>query len=331
MHHHRKGLLLYLVATLGFSSIFYFLIIKSGHLAGASGRYALALMWCPAMAAFLTCKLTGREVGSLGWQWGRSRYQSLSYFIPLAYAAVAYTVVWVTGLGKFYNQRFVDQITRSFGLGSLPSAVSISLYLMLAGTAGMVTSCSAALGEEIGWRGFLVPELASRMSFTKTALLSGCIWSVWHYPILIFADYNAGTPTWYALTCFTALVVADSFVFAWMRLKSGSLWTGMLLHASHNLFIQGFFNPITQDTGHTKYVIGEFGAVLPVTAILFAFYFWTRRAEIEPVKLTASAKAASWPTAEASGGDQRAEAAILTPASPTSGPSAGPRSTKNPA
>jgi CAAX protease family protein len=72
-------------------------------------------------------------------------------------------------------------------------------------------------------------------------------------------------------------------------LKSGSLWSGVLLHASHNIFIQGFFDPITGDTGHTRYVIGEFGAALPVAAVIIAFYFWTRRAEIEAVKIAALA------------------------------------------
>jgi uncharacterized protein len=73
----------------------------------------VALMWCPAMAALLTCKLTGREIGRLGWQWGDSRYQLFSYFVPLAYAAVAYTVVWLTGLGRFYDPSFVNQITQA--------------------------------------------------------------------------------------------------------------------------------------------------------------------------------------------------------------------------
>lgn len=76
------------------------------------------------------------------------------------------------------------------------------------------------------------------------------------------------------------MVIGHSFVFAWLRLKSGSLWTGMLLHASHNLFIQGFFDPITTDTGRTKYIIGEFGAALPLVCIAFGFYFWTKRGEL---------------------------------------------------
>jgi membrane protease YdiL (CAAX protease family) len=80
------------------------------------------------------------------------------------------------------------------------------------------------------------------------ALISGVIWSVWHYPILFFADYNASTPAWYGAACFTVMVVGLSFAFAWMRLKSGSLWTAVLLHASHNLFIQRVFDPLTTDT-----------------------------------------------------------------------------------
>jgi membrane protease YdiL (CAAX protease family) len=144
----------------------------------------------------------------------------------------------------------------------------------------LVRSLSSALGEEIGWRGFLVPELSKNMSFTATAFLSGVIWSLWHYPILIFADYNAGTPTWYGLSCFTVMVIAISFVFAWMRLKSGSLWTGALLHASHNLYVQAIFTPLTRDTGQTAWYIDEFGAVLPIVAVAFAIYFWSRRREL---------------------------------------------------
>lgn len=129
-----------------------------------------------------------------------------------------------------------------------PSRRQVLTYLVLV---FLFSSCFYflviwALGEEIGWRGFLVPELSKTVSFTGTALISGVVWALWHYPILIFADYNAGTATWYALTCFTVMVVAISFVFAWLRLKSGSLWTGALLHASHNLYVQNIFTPLTK-------------------------------------------------------------------------------------
>jgi len=278
----RKEFATFLVLALAFSSIFYFLIIKTGHLGSARGMYVLALMWSPGVAGILTRKIYGQSLSTLGWKWGEPRYQVMSYLIPLIYATIAYSAVWLFGLGGFYNREFLADVTRSFGLGPLPAWAGMTMYLVFAGTAGMVRSCSSALGEEIGWRGFLVPQLAKNHSYTATALVSGIIWSLWHYPVLIFADYNSGTPTWYGLSCFTVMVVSLSFVFAWMRLKSGSLWTGVLLHASHNLFIQGFFNPITTDTGRTKYIIGEFGAALALISIVFGMYFWSRRRELAP-------------------------------------------------
>jgi membrane protease YdiL (CAAX protease family) len=288
----RRPIPIYLLLTLLFSSVFWFLIIKSGHLGSGGGAYVASLMWCPASAALLTCVILRRGVRGLGWKWGDSRYQAMSYLIPLGYATVAYLAVWITGLGGFYNEKFVNAVGARFGLGPLSPSVAIALYFFFSATTGVVRGCASALGEEIGWRGFLVPELAKRTGFTATALISGCIWSLWHYPILIFADYNAGTPAWYGLTCFTVMVIGLGFIFAWLRLKSGSLWTAVLLHGSHNLFVQAFFDPITADTGRTKYIIGEFGAALPITVALVAVYFWKRRREITPTVIRAEAVAA---------------------------------------
>ncbi len=80
------------------------------------------------------------------------------------------------------------------------------------------------------------------------------------------------------------MVVSISFVFAWFRLKSGNLWTGVFLHASHNLFIQGVFTPLTSDTGKTKYIIDEFGAALAIVSIIVAFIFWKKRSELPDTK-----------------------------------------------
>jgi membrane protease YdiL (CAAX protease family) len=89
-----------------------------------------------------------------------------------------------------------------------------------------------------------------------------------------------GTPVWYYLPFFTLLLPVISFVWTWMRLKTGSLWPGVVLHATHNTFIQQIFDPLTVDNNKTRYVAGEFGVTLGVIAILMAVYFWRRRAEV---------------------------------------------------
>ncbi|MBL0171023.1 MAG: CPBP family intramembrane metalloprotease [Gemmatimonadaceae bacterium] len=276
----RRAIGTYLVLVFGLSSIFYALIIHAGQIGAANGAYVQGLMWCPGIAALLTCRRMGRSARSLGWTW-KPGFQVASYVIPVAYATAAYVLVWLSGLGGFPNHAVLDQIAKVAGWGTMPAGLTLACYVLLRGTVGMVTSTATALGEEIGWRGFLVPELAKVTSFTGTAFISGLIWAVWHFPLLLFADYNNGTPAWYGLSCFLVLVVAISFVFAWMRLKSGSLWTGAFLHAAHNLWIQSIFTPLTTDTGRTKWVIDEFGFMLPLVAIFVAMYFWRRRAEVE--------------------------------------------------
>jgi membrane protease YdiL (CAAX protease family) len=280
----RKRIITFLLLTFAFSSVYYYLIISAGTLLAGKGLYVLGLMWCPGIAALITQFIYQKNLRGLGWGWGKTKYQLWSYAIPFLYAFVAYAIVWATGLGGFYNAEFVSKLAARLGrpdwATQMPLAV-IALSFLLAGTLGMVFSCISALGEEIGWRGFFVPHLAKQTTFTKTALISGIVWSVWHYPILLFADYNSGTPAGYGLLCFTVMVMGISFAFAWMRLKSGSLWTGMLLHASHNDFIQGMFDPLTKDTGITRYIIGEFGAALAVISIVLGYIFWRKRAELK--------------------------------------------------
>lgn len=276
----RRTIAVYLVCTFALSSIFYTLIIRDGHLAAAHGWYVLLLMWCPGVSAVITSLIVGRPLRAIGWsvKW---RYEGASYLIPIAYAVVAYAIVWSLGLGGVPRWAFIDQYMQaSHFAGSRPAALAKYVAVML--TLGAILSVRSALGEEIGWRGLLVPELARTTTFTKTALISGAIWTSWHVPILLFADYNNGTPAWYGLTCFAVMVMGISFVFAYMRLKSGSVWTCALMHATHNVVIQAILTPLTIDTGHTKWFIDEFGCVLAIVALIVAYLVWRRRGDVEP-------------------------------------------------
>jgi membrane protease YdiL (CAAX protease family) len=269
-----KSIITFLVLNWLLSSIFYALVLTSGTLGAGGGNYVFGLMWCPAFAALLTARLRKINLEEFGWRWPKAKYAVISYALPLLYALIAYIVIWATGLAGFFNEDFIKKISNGYLWKNLSPGATAFFYVLIAATLGVIKSCTSALGEEIGWRGFLVPQLAKVTSFTKTALLSGIIWSIWHYPVLIFADYNSGAPAWYGVGCFTIMVIGISFAFAYLRLKSGSLWTGVLLHASHNLFIQGIFDTFSRETKISKYVIGEFGAALAIMGIVVGVIYW---------------------------------------------------------
>ncbi|MGH7507156.1 MAG: CPBP family glutamic-type intramembrane protease, partial [Longimicrobiales bacterium] len=231
----RRAIVTYLLLTLALSAIFWTIMIRAGTLGVGGGIFVLLLMWCPGVSGLASQLIHHRTLRGLGWHWGSTRDQLISYFLPVLYGGVVYGMVWATGLGVFESARI--------------PAGGMARFLAVVATLGFLQSLLSATGEEIGWRGFLVPHLSRVTSFRNTALISGGVWAVWHWPILLFADYNAGTVWWFGLACFSIMVVGLSFAMAWLRLHSGSLWTGAILHATHNLYIQGVFDRVTVDSG----------------------------------------------------------------------------------
>lgn len=244
--------------------------------------YVLLLMWMPGCAALLTCRILRRPLSTLGWTWNW-RYVLVGYLIPIAYCLAASLGIWIFGLGGFPNADTVHQAAESLGVSGAPDWVVIAMFVMVQATAGMVAGVGAALGEEIGWRGFLVPELAKVLPFTGVALTSGVIWALWHYPITAVVYRDVGLPAWFWLPTFTFAAVAVSFALAWLRLKTGSVWPAVFLHASHNLWMQSILSPLTIDNDYTKWVGGDLGLALVIVSSVVAVMFWAKRGDLEPL------------------------------------------------
>ena len=272
-----KKIACFYALTILFSFAFGAFILHAGKLDAGNLLYVTGVMWSPGLAAFATKRIFGENIRDLPWRWGATRYAWLAYLIPIGYALPVYLVAWLTGLGSF-DTSILSRIAADFGLQNFPQPVALAVFVLITATVGMVGKLSRALGEEIGWRGFLVPELSKVVGFPGIGLISGLMWAAYHYPALLFADYNAGAPAWYGVTCFTISAVAGSFIMAWLTLRARSLWPAAILHASHNLFIQSILTPLTKDTGPTKFITDEFGIglVITVTAALIIL-LWIRK------------------------------------------------------
>lgn len=182
------------------------------------------------------------------------------------------STVWTAGLGRFrVAEYFGSNTAGTFGVENPGFGVSLAIML----TGGLLLRMVLALGEEIGWRGFLAPRLAGVFTFKKAAILSGVILVVYHLPGLLFLQYYRGTRL-QSVICFSIMAVAASVIMAWLRMRSGSLWTAAIFHSSHNMAIQGIFNGLTEDTGHTDFFIDEFGVGMALVYSLAAVSFWRR-------------------------------------------------------
>jgi len=264
----RKEIVTFLVILVVLSVIFNTLIITGGGQMDQNVPYALGLMFSPACAALLAQFIYNRNLRGFGWKWGKTRYQILAYTVPMIYVIISYGLILLLRLGKL-NTEIASEFT--------------IVDILLSATLGVLVNCIIVVGEEIGWRGFVLPKLSKIMSFSKASIIVGVIWILCHVPILIFADYYTNsTPAWYGLICFSVAAMGVNIAINWLRLKSGSVWTAVIFHAVHNQFVQDL-DPLIIDTGLTQYFTKEFGLMLAVAGVIVGWVFWRLRNELPSV------------------------------------------------
>jgi membrane protease YdiL (CAAX protease family) len=273
---------LFLLLTIVLSAVFEALMARMGAM---THILVTGVMWCPGVAAMLSCVLIKREVRSLPWRWPPSKWIMAAWLLPVGYGLAVYLPVWLLSLGGsgFGNPGTLALWSQEV-LGKGPTSLGAVMFegLLLA-TLGVITAAANALGEEIGWRGFLVWEMRKVMPFWMVGVGSGLLWAVWHYPGILMTDYSAGEGSrWLQVVVFTASLASMGVVFAYFTFRANSLWPAVVLHASHNCFIQRVYTPLTVKGPGTHLYIDEFGCLLPAASLVLAVYFY-RRARAEGI------------------------------------------------
>ncbi|RZU61069.1 CPBP family intramembrane glutamic endopeptidase [Zhihengliuella halotolerans] len=98
---------------------------------------------------------------------------------------------------------------------------------------GALINAVPELGEELGWRGWLVPRLA-RFGPVGVVVISGVLWGVWHAPLVLLGYNYPDLPGGWGVAAMCGLTVSFGAVLAWMRLSSDSVWPAALFHGSLN-------------------------------------------------------------------------------------------------
>ena len=240
-----------------------------------SRLYVGAIMWCPAVAAFITLKIKRRKISSLNWNWGDWKYIRLSYFVPALYGTITYILIWIFGFGNLANDEIITDWGKEIGLigiGTLnPTSISI-IAIFLLGTVGVVRAMATTLGEEIGWRGFFIYELRKVLSFTGVSVFSGLIWAAWHWPLLVYYSENVLLEF---ITFFT-VIVSMSFMMTYFTFKSKSLWPAVIFHAVSNVYIQKILPELTIKNEGTEHWLGENGIMFAIVTSIFGIYYWKK-------------------------------------------------------
>lgn len=121
-------------------------------------------------------------------------------------------------------------VFRGYG-GTAPDGGYAAMLTVFAVKFATIAIVGAGLGEELGWRGFMLPQLARRRGALLATFWVALAWLLWHVPAFLLADKGEADP----FLPFVAIMLPLSAVLTWVYYRSGEgLLAPVLLHASLN-------------------------------------------------------------------------------------------------
>ena len=236
----------------------------------AWGVLALVAMWAPALGRFAAVRTVDRGfTATLSLRrWGATGAEVilLPLAVPLAVYGAAYAIAWSAGLAHW---------SPGGGKWTTGSQIAANLLvnLFILGIYGTLT----AMGEEIGWRGYLQPRLDAAGVRASVVVVWLCQLA-YHAPLMAGAAYADAGGLFTSLALFAVGDLPVAFLWAWGSYRARSLWPAVFFHSFHNTVSQWLF-PKLFAGGDNELWLGE-GGLLPVAGYIVvgvAVFLWMRR------------------------------------------------------
>lgn len=235
-----KRLLIYLALSFTMAWAVFFAFILTGHRWDGSDPNLESFvglgMLTPLLAHILTrmiigegFAMTGMDSMMMGISFKNKKWLFFLFaiFAPWIYLEIGHALILLIYPGLFDPDGF-----RQLGI-SKSRVVFIPIISILQGT--MISF--AALGEEGGWRGYMMPKLIKLMGTKKAVLAGGIIWGLWHAP-LTCVGHNFGTDypgfPWLGILIMCISCTFLGIALTYITVKSGSIWPAAIMHAVNN-------------------------------------------------------------------------------------------------
>lgn len=274
----------YLLAFLVDIIASYFIVVYQAFSTPIILVWGLLRMYTPTFATIIALKVLGKDIiFELKSYLGKLRdHVTLKWYLlsPLiTLFSLSIYILLSIPLGFFSLTTLIEQI--KYLQNILPQEISQTTLLILiifstiisSYFVGLTLNALYALGEEIGWRGFLVNLLLNKFSFLKTCVIIGLLWGFWHATAIIFLGHNYQVHRIEGIFLFTIIAVLFTFPHVFVRIASKSILPSASLHGSINA-LWGFTILITQTFNNE--ILGGLGFLgiitWLVTAPIFIYY-----------------------------------------------------------
>jgi len=231
------------------------MLVPSLRLTLATVLLATGYMWAPALAHIIT-RLATREGWSDTWlrPYPRGWPSWLAAWFGPAVLTILGMALFFLVLPRYYDpslstlRRLLGPRAASTNLWGLVATEVLGAVLVAPVLNGLFT-----LGEEFGWRAYLLPKLMP-LGWRKATVLVGVIWGVWHWPVIAMGyEYGFGYRgfPWVGFLTFLWFTVPGSVLLAWVTRRGKCVWPAVVGHGAINgiaglaaLFVQGQPSPL---------------------------------------------------------------------------------------
>lgn len=226
-------------------SLEFFMMANGGLSSTYSTVMLSAVMLIPALSTIATRLITKEGFSNFGIKphfKGNIRYYLAAWFLPsllIAAGAVLYFLLFPAHFDPTMSQ--IAQQYQSLGL-ALPEGSMMLIFLsqlLMGFFLGPLLNIITTSGEEIGWRGYLLPKLMEKYSPRLSVIISGTIWGLWHAPIIAMGhNYGLDYPLfpWLGIFAMILWCIALAAFFSFVTIKTASWLPASIAHGSVNSF-----------------------------------------------------------------------------------------------
>lgn len=205
-----------------------------------------ASMFAPGIAAVVVVLLVERAgwrrlLRRIGWRpvrpWRRTIWLAVfgivgSILLPIVTVFAAGALGFVR-LDLVHFSGFMEVLHHATPPGvPLPPAGVLVIAQLAALPLGAVINSFLTVGEETGWRGYLLPSLRP-LGTWPALLISGAAWGLWHAPVILLG-YNFARPSAAGVGLMVLGCMAYGLLIGWLRIRAGNIWPSVFAHGAFN-------------------------------------------------------------------------------------------------
>ncbi len=220
-----------------------------------------------------------RSIFKEGWEDSGFTKPQLRWFIYawssalLFFAATMMIGVLFHAASLHLSLSSISAASHFLGFFPLPaSGKAVVYYTFFATLILPVILAIFAFGEEIGWRGYVLPKLLKGMGERKALLYSGLLWSTWHWPLIWAGQAYVGFPVLGTLMIIPIITFVGVYL-GYLRLRTNNVWVTALAHGTLNAQMGGIFILLAPPKNT---LLGGFmglaGIVVMLIVSMFLFY-----------------------------------------------------------